>query len=154
MMRKLRVEYPGAIYHVMNRGNRREVIFLDDADRQALRVDPYTARRHLRQDMKIPSNVGRAHHNIPIEHRNKPLVQKAAEGGFDFNNAADNGTALRPDFHNGYPDWHRKYNDAAGEDLDRLGKAFPNLTAEQAAELMRQYSAALRDLIDQAKLCQ
>src|SRR5207302_10948550 len=34
MARKLRVEYPGAIYHVMNRGDRREPIFKDDADRQ------------------------------------------------------------------------------------------------------------------------
>ena len=34
MARKLRVEYPGAIYHVMNRGDRREPIFKDDTDRQ------------------------------------------------------------------------------------------------------------------------
>ncbi|MBI2928028.1 MAG: transposase [Verrucomicrobia bacterium] len=34
MARKLRVQYPGAIYHVMNRGDRREPIFKDDADRQ------------------------------------------------------------------------------------------------------------------------
>ena len=34
MPRKLRVEYPGAIYHVMNRGDRREPIFKDDADRR------------------------------------------------------------------------------------------------------------------------
>jgi putative transposase len=34
MARKLRVEYPGAIYHVMNRGDRREAIFGDDADRK------------------------------------------------------------------------------------------------------------------------
>ena len=34
MARKLRLEYPGAIYHVMNRGDRREAIFTDDADRQ------------------------------------------------------------------------------------------------------------------------
>src|SRR5437667_1140875 len=34
MARKLRVEYPGAIYHVMNRGDRREAIFHDDQDRQ------------------------------------------------------------------------------------------------------------------------
>jgi putative transposase len=34
MARKLRVEYPGAIYHVMNRGDRRELIFLDEEDRQ------------------------------------------------------------------------------------------------------------------------
>jgi len=34
MARRLRVEYPGAVYHVMNRGDRRELIFQDDADRQ------------------------------------------------------------------------------------------------------------------------
>jgi putative transposase len=33
MARKLRVEYAGAIYHVMNRGDRREPIFRDDEDR-------------------------------------------------------------------------------------------------------------------------
>jgi len=34
MSRKLRIEYPGAMYHVMSRGDRRERIFLDDVDRQ------------------------------------------------------------------------------------------------------------------------
>ncbi len=33
MPRKLGLEYPGAIYHVMNRGDRREAIFWDDRDR-------------------------------------------------------------------------------------------------------------------------
>jgi len=36
MARKLRIQYPGAIYHVMNRGDRREAIFADDADRERL----------------------------------------------------------------------------------------------------------------------
>jgi REP element-mobilizing transposase RayT len=35
MARPLRVEYPGAVYHVLNRGDRREPIFKDDTDRQA-----------------------------------------------------------------------------------------------------------------------
>jgi putative transposase len=34
MPRQLRVEYEGAVYHLMNRGDRREPIFLDDEDRQ------------------------------------------------------------------------------------------------------------------------
>ena len=34
MPRAMRVEYPGAIYHVMDRGDRREDIFVDDVDRQ------------------------------------------------------------------------------------------------------------------------
>ncbi len=33
MGRQLRIEYAGAIYHVMSRGDRREQIFLDDEDR-------------------------------------------------------------------------------------------------------------------------
>lgn len=33
MARPLRIEYPGAYYHVMNRGNRREDIFITDDDR-------------------------------------------------------------------------------------------------------------------------
>ena len=33
MPRKLRIQYPGAIYHVMNRGDRREPIARDDHDR-------------------------------------------------------------------------------------------------------------------------
>ncbi len=34
MVRKARVEFAGAIYHVLDRGDRREGIFRDDADRQ------------------------------------------------------------------------------------------------------------------------
>ena len=34
MPRQLRIEYAGAIYHVMNRGDRREPIFHDDFDRK------------------------------------------------------------------------------------------------------------------------
>ena len=34
MARKLRIEYAGAVYHVMNRGDRREAVFEDDRDRQ------------------------------------------------------------------------------------------------------------------------
>lgn len=34
MPRPLRIQYEGARYHVMSRGDRREAIFLDDADRR------------------------------------------------------------------------------------------------------------------------
>jgi putative transposase len=36
MARPLRIEFPGAVYHVTARGDRREPIFVDDPDRQAL----------------------------------------------------------------------------------------------------------------------
>ncbi len=47
MARKLRVEYPGAIYHVMSRGDRCEKIFKADSD---LRAVSRNARRSLRQN--------------------------------------------------------------------------------------------------------
>jgi len=34
MPRSLRLEFPGAFYHMMARGNRREAIFHDDDDRR------------------------------------------------------------------------------------------------------------------------
>jgi REP element-mobilizing transposase RayT len=34
MPRKMRVQYPGAMYHVMSRGDRKRAIYLDDVDRQ------------------------------------------------------------------------------------------------------------------------
>jgi REP element-mobilizing transposase RayT len=34
MARPLRIEFPGAIYHVTSRGNARRKVFLDDADRE------------------------------------------------------------------------------------------------------------------------
>jgi putative transposase len=35
MARPLRIEYPGALYHLTSRGDRQEDIFLDDPDREA-----------------------------------------------------------------------------------------------------------------------
>ncbi|MBU4268227.1 MAG: transposase, partial [Acidobacteria bacterium] len=34
MSRPLRVEYPGAVYHITSRGNERKSIFKSDGDRQ------------------------------------------------------------------------------------------------------------------------
>ena len=36
MARPLRIEFPGAIYHVMSRGNVRQTVFRDDTDYQRL----------------------------------------------------------------------------------------------------------------------
>ena len=35
MSRPLRIEFPGAVYHVTSRGDRRESIFADDEDRES-----------------------------------------------------------------------------------------------------------------------
>jgi hypothetical protein len=39
MARKLRIQYPEAVYPVMNRGGRREALFADDADGERLAVE-------------------------------------------------------------------------------------------------------------------
>ena len=35
MVRPLRIEYPGGVYHITSRGNARRPIFLSDTDRQS-----------------------------------------------------------------------------------------------------------------------
>ncbi len=42
MPRQVRIQYAGAIYHVMARGDRREAIFRDDLDRRMLIWDTCT----------------------------------------------------------------------------------------------------------------
>ncbi|UTF59660.1 transposase [Gilvimarinus sp. DA14] len=42
MARPLRIEYPGALYHITSRGDRREAIYINDDDRQAF-LDVLTA---------------------------------------------------------------------------------------------------------------
>jgi len=56
MARKLRVQYSGAIYHVMNRGDRREPIFTDEACRFACRFSRcQSLRGRERRDVR-PAN--------------------------------------------------------------------------------------------------
>jgi hypothetical protein len=39
MPRQVRIQYPGAVYHVMPRGDRREPIYHDDEDRKRFLED-------------------------------------------------------------------------------------------------------------------
>jgi REP element-mobilizing transposase RayT len=34
MTRPLRIEYPGAVYHITSRGNKKKAVFKDDQDRE------------------------------------------------------------------------------------------------------------------------
>jgi hypothetical protein len=63
MARRLRVEYPGAIYHVMNRGDRREPIFRDEDALEELsrRAEDELKRRRKgdRENVKIAARLRR-----------------------------------------------------------------------------------------------
>jgi hypothetical protein len=43
MARPLRIEYPGAVYHITSRGNARGMIFDDDEDREGTSISCMTA---------------------------------------------------------------------------------------------------------------
>ncbi|WP_218244941.1 transposase [Pseudomonas sp. 09C 129] len=51
MTRPLRIEFPGVVCHVTSRGDRREPIFVDDADREALLA--VVAQGMLRFDAQV-----------------------------------------------------------------------------------------------------
>ena len=60
MGRPLRIEYPGALYHITSRGNERKKIFLDDGDRTTFLE--ILADYHRRYDIYIHSFVLMGNH--------------------------------------------------------------------------------------------
>ena len=63
MARKARVEFAGAVYHVLDRGDRREAIFKDDADR----------RRFLETLGEVCARTGWRVHENGVSFRNENL---------------------------------------------------------------------------------
>jgi len=74
MPRKLRVQYPGAMYHVMSRGDRREDIFLDDVDRQDFLKT--LAEACQKTDWQIHAYcLMRNHYHLVLEERDHAYAQ-------------------------------------------------------------------------------
>jgi hypothetical protein len=84
MQRQLRLEYPGAIYHVMRRGNRRQDIFLDDVDRhdflKTLAEDPDKGQlaQRLRREttLSVRQIAERLHLGTPRSASFRPLRKR------------------------------------------------------------------------------
>ena len=57
MARKLPVEYSGAIYYVMNRGDRREPMFKDDEDRRRFMATLGEARKKTGWEVHANSSL-------------------------------------------------------------------------------------------------
>ena len=57
MARPLRLEYPGAVYHVIVRGNERRAVFRDDDDREHYlrRLEHY--KRRLRGEVGVSAEL-------------------------------------------------------------------------------------------------
>jgi hypothetical protein len=62
MSRKLRIEYPGAMYHAMNRGDQREDIFKDDVKGSVNEIDsaeePVHGELPFRQQLAVQTIRG------------------------------------------------------------------------------------------------
>jgi REP element-mobilizing transposase RayT len=83
MPRQPRVQHPGAIYHVLSRGDRREDIFLKDADRHDFLSTPAQAGEKTGWQVHAYC-VMRNHFQLVVETPNANLVEGAAEsrGGY------------------------------------------------------------------------
>ena len=62
MARPLRIEYPGAFYHVMHRGNAGSDIFKSDRDRE--KFLEYVGKAVGRYDIKVHSYCLMTNHNL------------------------------------------------------------------------------------------
>jgi len=73
MPRQLRIEYAGAIYHVMSRGARRKAIFLDDVEedlRQRPKGDPAKIALAARPRKETTLTIGQIAQRLQMGSRN------------------------------------------------------------------------------------
>jgi A nuclease family of the HNH/ENDO VII superfamily with conserved AHH len=101
---------------------------------------------------RVVSNA-QAHHIIPWQSRNHPVVQAAARGGFNINNGAHNGVNMTQRTggqhhtninHRGN---HARYNAAMNGILDNIQRQNPNATPQQYAQILLQVTAQMRNNI-------
>ena len=96
MPRKLRLEYRGAIYHAMNRGDRREDIFRDDEDRKVFLATLGEACQKTRWQVHAFCLM-RNHFHLVVETPEANLVAGGDddESGVDCGASADGQLELR-----------------------------------------------------------
>lgn len=81
MSRPLRIEFPGALYHVTSRGDRREPIFVDDADRRALLEVVAQAMQRFDAEVLAYCLMGNHYHFVLHTHQaNLSLLMRQTNG--------------------------------------------------------------------------
>lgn len=126
------------------------------------RVSPAVCIRNLDEDNdklrgRLRTQLGgtlhdgkNAHHLIPLEWKHHPLVEAAARGGFDINDADHNGHLMIRRKHRGTPG-HSDYNAALRALLDAMHAEAGAITDEDAAALLLRTSHTLRRTIDSSE---
>lgn len=83
MSRPLRIEFPGAVYHVTSRGNRRESIFEDDADRVELLAALAQAMQRFDAQVLAYCLMGNHYHFVLHTRRaNLSLLMRHVNGAY------------------------------------------------------------------------
>jgi putative transposase len=81
MARPLRIEFPGAVYHVTSRGDRREPIFVDDVDRSGLLAVVGQALQRFDAQMLAYCLMGNHYHFVLYTRRaNLSLLMRHING--------------------------------------------------------------------------
>jgi REP element-mobilizing transposase RayT len=78
MARRLRVQYPGAIYHLMARGNGRQAIVRDDTDRD--RLVEYLGRAAVRCSWRVFAFVMMSNHLHVVLKTPEPNLSRGMQG--------------------------------------------------------------------------
>src|SRR5690349_15401032 len=78
MPRRLRIEFEGAIYHVMARGNARQLIVRDDDDRRRLLDD--LQRAVVRHGWELPAFVVMGNHLHLLLRTPRPNLARGMQG--------------------------------------------------------------------------
>jgi putative transposase len=78
MARRLRVQYPGAIYHLMARGNGRQDIVCDDADRD--RLVEYLGRAAVKCSWRVYAFVVMSNHLHVVLKTPEPNLARGMQG--------------------------------------------------------------------------
>jgi hypothetical protein len=104
-------------------------------------VSANTARAHLRKNLSMQTGSGlQGHHIIPWQLRDNALVQKAAKANFNIHGKR-NGIALGTNVHNGS---HPEYNAQVLAYLQNMNAKFPNMTNQDAYNLLSTHMCSLR----------
>lgn len=78
MARKPRIEFPGGLYHIITRGNRRERVFLDDTDYK--RYLDLLSRYHKRYNFLLYAYVLMLNHTHLLIEQNETPISKITQG--------------------------------------------------------------------------
>src|SRR5918994_3828775 len=95
MSRPLRIQYPGAVYHIMNRGRARQLTFVDDTDYRAFLETLAEAHRLWNTEVFAYSLMGNHYHLcLRTPKGNLSRIMRHVDGIYTQRVGLDKGSSL------------------------------------------------------------